>query len=56
MRRRTIDEAWQLVRNGQVLGVLTFVEADQPSFFCRFDPTDAFSEVASIFIAEREAA
>lgn len=44
------------MRDGHCLGILTLVEVDQPSFFCRFAPTEMFAEVAPIFAAERDAA
>lgn len=43
---------WTLWSRGALLGTLTKDSSDQPSLFCRFQPTNAFDEVRPYFEAQ----
>jgi hypothetical protein len=47
-----MSESWQLMWDGETLGVLTFEHTDQPFFLCHFRSTEAFSRVSLLFAAE----
>ena len=43
---------WNLVKDGVRLGSLTHTRSDQPFHYYYFEPTQAFAEIAPLFVRE----